>query len=242
VSTGNGLQVATVQIRAFGREIAYKEISPVTLRTARLWAWPRFELEPPPWLVALLVLGCGTAGAAWLVRVEWSVSAQRRPAHAALSVGVAAIVLVPPLPAAAGGGGSEVVRRWLLGDHLGSATATLLVDGTLEVEVQRKPFGAPHQASGAGGREIYAGHVYDEASGFFYMQARWQNPVTGTFLSVDPVVASGADPQSYDAYRTRSRSRGDLPLPARYRGPCGGRAGTSSCCLAGRASPDALRS
>ena len=33
------------------------------------------------------------------------------------------------------------------------------------------------------------------------MQARWQDPETGMFLSVDPVVADVADPQSTNGYR-----------------------------------------
>jgi len=32
------------------------------------------------------------------------------------------------------------------------------------------------------------------------MQARWQNPTTGSFLSVDPLVGNAADPQSYNGY------------------------------------------
>ena len=32
------------------------------------------------------------------------------------------------------------------------------------------------------------------------LQARWYDPESGTFLSVDPVVADAADPQSYNAY------------------------------------------
>jgi RHS repeat-associated protein len=46
----------------------------------------------------------------------------------------------------------------------------------------------------------YAGHLEDEDSGLVYMQARWMDPQTGTFLSVDPVVPQYDDPQSLNAY------------------------------------------
>jgi RHS repeat-associated protein len=50
------------------------------------------------------------------------------------------------------------------------------------------------------GRTIFAGHPSEPMTGLQYMRARWQNPLTGTFLSVDPVVANAADPQAFNAY------------------------------------------
>ena len=46
----------------------------------------------------------------------------------------------------------------------------------------------------------YAGHLEDEDSGLLYMQARWMDPQSGTFLSVDPVVTNAADPQAFNAF------------------------------------------
>jgi len=103
-----------------------------------------------------------------------------------------------------------VYRRWILGDHLGSATVVLeanpLQPGTQEGRAEREtvysPFGAIHQDEGAEGTdtEVFAGHPREPATNLHYMQARWQNPTTGSFLSVDPVVPNAADPQAFNAY------------------------------------------
>jgi RHS repeat-associated protein len=47
---------------------------------------------------------------------------------------------------------------------------------------------------------LYAGHRFEFWSGFSYMQARWYSQATGTFVSIDPVVADALDPQAYNAY------------------------------------------
>jgi RHS repeat-associated protein len=48
--------------------------------------------------------------------------------------------------------------------------------------------------------ETFAGHPREPATALQYMRARWQNPTTGAFLSVDPMVPSISDPQSYNSY------------------------------------------
>ena len=40
----------------------------------------------------------------------------------------------------------------------------------------------------------------NDESGLVYMQARWMDPSSGTFLSIDPLVAGLGDPQSHNAY------------------------------------------
>jgi RHS repeat-associated protein len=49
-------------------------------------------------------------------------------------------------------------------------------------------------------RKYYAGHRRHDDTGLVYMKARWYDPGSGTFLSVDPVVAGAGDPQAYNAY------------------------------------------
>ena len=39
--------------------------------------------------------------------------------------------------------------------------------------------------------------VRDGASGLYYMRARWYDPATGVFTSVDPAVAQTEAPYSY---------------------------------------------
>ena len=134
-------------------------------RTAELWVLPWAPLEPPsPLTVALVV-----------------------------------VLVVPPLPARAGGGGTSVLyRRWILSDPLGSATVVLEAnpqqpgsrEGRAEREVAYAPFGKAHQVAGSQGldTDVFAGHPREATTGLHYMRARWFDPTTGTFLSVDPVV------------------------------------------------------
>lgn len=44
------------------------------------------------------------------------------------------------------------------------------------------------------------GQYYDANSGFYYLRARWMDPDTGTFMSLDPVVGSAFEPQSLHKY------------------------------------------
>ena len=49
-------------------------------------------------------------------------------------------------------------------------------------------------------RQYYAGHRRHDASGLVYMNARWFDPGSGRFLSVDPVVSNSDNPQTFNAY------------------------------------------
>jgi len=44
---------------------------------------------------------------------------------------------------------------------------------------------------------LYAGQFLDKASGLYYMRARWYDPKTAQFTSVDPLVALTDQPYSY---------------------------------------------
>ena len=44
---------------------------------------------------------------------------------------------------------------------------------------------------------LYCGQYRDSASGLYYLRARWYDPATGQFLSVDPLVALTGQPYSY---------------------------------------------
>jgi RHS repeat-associated protein len=191
-------------IFAFGEPIAYKRKVPVTLRTAGVWALPWIELgPPPPWAVGLFA-ALGLAGLAFLtIRLEGASGLREHPALRGLALSLAAVLVIPPLPARAGGGGTTVIyRRWILSDHLGSASVVLEADGHVERETVYAAFGAIHQDVGAEGTdtEVFAGHPRESATDLHYMQARWQDPATGSFLSVDPLVASARDPQAVNAY------------------------------------------
>ena len=44
---------------------------------------------------------------------------------------------------------------------------------------------------------LYAGQLYDKTSGLYYLRARWYDPKTAQFLSVDPLVAKTLQPYEY---------------------------------------------
>jgi RHS repeat-associated protein len=44
---------------------------------------------------------------------------------------------------------------------------------------------------------LYCGQYRDSASGLYYLRARWYDPATGQFTSVDPLVALTGQPYSY---------------------------------------------
>lgn len=74
-------------------------------------------------------------------------------------------------------------------DHLGTARAGTAVGGTLLFEDFHTPFGEslihPDATDDQGD---YTGHIRDKATGLTYMQARYQDPLIGRFLSIDPVT------------------------------------------------------
>ena len=87
-------------------------------------------------------------------------------------------------------------------DHLGSAQAGTRANGTVAWREQYTPFGEELQSPAAndnlGG---FTGHIRDKATGLNYMQARYYDPVTGRFLSVDPVTfLETRDPRYFNRY------------------------------------------
>ena len=191
---------AELRIFAEGQQIARKIINYPMLRAEPLLVvpWPRLEIRPTSQGVALAV----TLGALLLL-LGWSFAAgeaRHEPVSALLASGLAFALIFPPGIAFGGGGGSSAERQWFLNDHLGSANAWISEDGYGVMRVVYTPFGKVHEESSVGVNRIFAGHPVDDATGLHYMKARWSNAETGTFLSIDPVVASQTDPQSYNAY------------------------------------------
>ncbi len=69
-------------------------------------------------------------------------------------------------------------------DGLGSVTGVSDSGGQLLAELSYQPFG---QRSPAGGPEFgFRGELQDPRSGLVHLRARWLDPVTGSFLSMDP--------------------------------------------------------
>ena len=206
-----------VHIFAFGEEFARKAVDSPTLRAESLVAFPWQQVvPPPPVLLIMLVGGTALAGAVPMARrAGWRGWEPAEVGTAALASGLALLLVFPPLPARAGGGGAVAYRQWILNDPLGSATAVLLDDGTVFSEDVYAPFGKLHTSTNAI-PSTFAGHRWaGDETGLFYMKARWQDPETGSFLSIDPIVAELIDPQSLNAYAYARNN------PIRYTDPTG---------------------
>ena len=85
-------------------------------------------------------------------------------------------------------------------DPSGTVIATTDASGQVTARFDYKPYGAPVMDPASG--VSYAGHVRDDEVDLVYMQARFYDPATGRFLSVDPVrvgvgLHGGMDRYSY---------------------------------------------
>ena len=47
---------------------------------------------------------------------------------------------------------------------------------------------------------MYAGECYDEENGIYYLRARYMNPSTGTFTSMDSYAGNISDPDTLHKY------------------------------------------
>ena len=200
-----GTKEVRFDVRAFGELVAY------TIQTsAPASASPSGDaFEVPPWWVGLVPLAALAGCLALAIRAGLLVGVARRPGYAGLS-GVLIVSLAIPYPAPAWGRSRVTNRytRWVLADPIGSGVAVLDETGLLLHQTRFAPFGraeageyhAPGAASEPQQRRTFAGHAEQQETGLDYMNARWMDPETGIFLSVDPVIRDIANPQSLNTY------------------------------------------
>lgn len=190
-------RVSYVQVSAFGERVARATISGGRIRAAE--AWPA-GFQAPPWLWAVPVLTLSVLMAWYGARVSAVVIAMaRRPGYTTLVLVLSATVAVPRPASACGGGGTTatITYNWILSDRIGSGIVEIDQTGQAIRQVLFAPFGKVLTETGSAVNDYFAGHP--AASGFYQMKARWMNPETGTFLSVDPLIDT-ADPQRLNAY------------------------------------------
>lgn len=87
-----------------------------------------------------------------------------------------------------GTGGSAQVKT-VHTDHLGGTNVVTNRGGQIEQTLAYYPYGATRldQKSGTfSERNKFTGHELDDTTGLYYMQARYQSPATGRFVSQDP--------------------------------------------------------
>ena len=110
----------------------------------------------------------------------------------------------PILARAGGGGPSQLYRRFVVHDPIGSGVLELGESGSRVQTKVLRPFGGLAAQQGLEGATPYgqrfAGHRFEENSGFYYMNARWMDAEAGRFVSVDPLVASAGRSASHNGY------------------------------------------
>jgi RHS repeat-associated protein len=103
---------------------------------------------------------------------------------------------------------------WMAADHHG--TDQLAIDPTNLTVTRRRtmPFGEPRgiQPTGWPGDKGFVGGTQDQ-NGLTHLGAREYDPITGRFLSVDPVM-DAANPQQWNAYAYASNSPATLSDPS----------------------------
>ncbi len=84
-------------------------------------------------------------------------------------------------------------------DAQGSTRALLGAAGTVSADYTYDPYG--NLSSSAGTTSLtqlrYDGQYADPTTGLYYLRARWYDPGTEQFLSVDPLVSQTAQPYAY---------------------------------------------
>lgn len=84
-------------------------------------------------------------------------------------------------------------------DPQGTPLAEADVNGNITATFDYAPYGSQALGTAPNGPG-YTGHVNDPDTGLVYMQARYYDPSTGKFLSVDPVVPRLGDVFNFNRY------------------------------------------
>ncbi len=102
-----------------------------------------------------------------------------------------------------GGTGAGSVK-FLLSDHLGGTAKTMDSSGNIVDNIKYWPFGTIRSGTPTTTDKLFTGQrqeaAADPAMGLYDYNARLYSTTLGRFLSVDPVVGSVGDPQSWNAY------------------------------------------
>lgn len=122
--------------------------------------------------------------------------------------------------------GGSTNTYYALTDHLGSVHALVNSSGTV-VEFYRYDAwgkvlgvydadGKPLCESAVGNRVLWQGREYSWATGLYYFRARWYDPVTGRWLSKDPIGISGGLNQYVGCANNPVNNRDPLGLDVIY--------------------------
>lgn len=95
---------------------------------------------------------------------------------------------------------------YLVPDIAGSPVAAMDEQGGVIWRKSYAPYGEEQAASSGSASLGYAGKPKDSETGLVYMGARWYDPVTGRFFSVDPQGFDQGNPQSFGRYTYANNS------------------------------------
>ncbi len=113
-----------------------------------------------------------------------------------------------------GTNGATSTLSYLHGDHLGSASLSTSITGSVVSEMRYYPYGETRSGAIATDRR-YTGQRQEIGLGLYDYNARYYDPYLNRFLSPDSIVPSPANPQTLNRYAyTRNN-------PIRYNDPSG---------------------
>ena len=92
-------------------------------------------------------------------------------------------------------------KRYYVFDGHGSTRLLSDETGAISDRYDYDAYGVLIERSGSSENEfLYTGEGYDETTGLYYLRARYMNPSTGTFISMDPYSGTINDPVSLHKY------------------------------------------
>jgi RHS repeat-associated protein len=89
--------------------------------------------------------------------------------------------------------------RWYFHDQLGSTRALTDATGAVVGSYDYDAYGQPTHAGTAASPLTYTGQYLDAETGFYYLRARYYDPTTALFLTVDPLLRLTGQRYAYGA-------------------------------------------
>jgi RHS repeat-associated protein len=86
---------------------------------------------------------------------------------------------------------------WFHHDQLGTIRLTTNATGAETYRGSHSAYGAPVASTGTAPLLGYAGQYHDVETGYQYLRARYYDPATAQFLTVDPLTATTLEPYGY---------------------------------------------
>ncbi|MHB8289713.1 MAG: DUF6531 domain-containing protein [Acidimicrobiales bacterium] len=110
-------------------------------------------------------------------------------------------LVIEQLNCTSSSGATSCTPEYLIDGRMGSEHAAINSSGALIGSYGYSPYGSEYNLAGSTAPSFgFDGYAYlgvSSQTDFYYLINRWYNPETGTFLSVDPAVATTGQPYAY---------------------------------------------